>query len=220
MDNPWIRLPQSPPFVLQEDRSAIDRFNARATELHQIHLELIPEPFLGRPDAPIVLLNLNPGFDSEETRFHHSDSYFIEQSRKNLLHSPIRYPFYLLNPELSQSLGHQWWRRKLKAPIAIAGVDKVASRVLCIEYFPYHTKRYKKAAAALHSQGYSFSLARQAIQRNALIVIMRSRALWMDAVPELARYARVFELRNPQNVSVSPRNCPEGYPRLEEALLA
>ena len=140
MDNPWIRLPQSPPFVLQEDRTAIDRFNARATELHQIHLELIPEPFLGRPDAPIVLLNLNPGFDPDDTRFHQSDPYFIEQSRKNLLHSPIRYPFYLLNPKLSQSLGHQWWRRKLKAPIAIAGVDKVASRVLCIDQvrgYPY-----------------------------------------------------------------------------------
>lgn len=61
MVNPWISLPASALFVLSRDAEAIEAFNAGASESHAIHLEVIPEPFIGLPDAPVVLLNLNPG---------------------------------------------------------------------------------------------------------------------------------------------------------------
>ena len=60
MNNPWRHLPDIPPFVLDSDRRAIEEFNASASADTHVHLDLLPEPFLGNKDAPVVLLNLNP----------------------------------------------------------------------------------------------------------------------------------------------------------------
>ena len=92
MENPWIDLPDSPPFVLSDEYDSIRSFNEKTNEIQKIRLELIPEPYLGNPNSPIVLLNLNPGFMEEEIIFHLSDLYFISESRKNLLHLEQVYP--------------------------------------------------------------------------------------------------------------------------------
>ncbi len=60
--NPWQRLPLLKPFVLPEDKSPLSSFNASASDDFFVHLELLPEPFLGSPNAPVVVLGLNPGF--------------------------------------------------------------------------------------------------------------------------------------------------------------
>lgn len=62
MENPWKHLPGQPPYVLPADAPAISSFNQGVSDEHQIRLELLPEPYLGDPDAPIILLSLNPGF--------------------------------------------------------------------------------------------------------------------------------------------------------------
>jgi hypothetical protein len=218
MQNPWIELPYRAPYVLPGDRLAVMQFNAKAPPDVALRLELIPEPFLGRPDALVVLLNLNPGFDEREIRFHTNDALFIDLSRKNLLHEDMDYPFYLLNPRISASLGHQWWMKKLKEPICHAGLERVARRLLCVEYFPYHSQRYRAAPHALDSQGYSFDLVRQAIARGALVVIMRGKANWVSAVPELGSYSRTYTLNSTQNVAISAGNCPSGYAEIARAL--
>ena len=214
MSNPWVDLPLVPPYILAGDERHVLEFNAKVPPQLAVHLELIPEPFLGSPDAPVVLLNLNPGFDPRETRLHTHDTVFVELSRRNLLHEPLGYPFYLLDPRISASLGHQWWMRKLAAPIQAAGAAAVARRFLCIEYFPYHSTRYRALPTELDSQQYNFALARQAIARGSLIVIMRGKTNWTRAVPELSSYKYVYELKSPQNVTISPGNCPDGYPHI------
>jgi hypothetical protein len=219
VNNPWELLPQSPPYFLPTERKVIEHFNSSAEDVHRIRHELMPEPYLGCPDAPIVLLNLNPGFDEREIHFHNNDLYFMEICRRNLLHNPIEYPFYLLDPAISKSLGHQWWMKKLKLPIGTAGLDRVAQKIFCIEYFPYHSKRFKPLQRILDSQRYSFSLVIKAIQRKALIIIMRSQRLWLEAISELASYPKLYELRSSQNVAISPNNCPDGYPEVRNILL-
>ena len=63
MDNPWCFLPEAQPFVLQADAAAVATCNLKnAGTPRELHTELPPEPFSGRLDAPIVLLNLNPGY--------------------------------------------------------------------------------------------------------------------------------------------------------------
>jgi hypothetical protein len=57
-------------------------------------------------------------------------------------------------------------------------------------------------------------LVRQAIERGAIIVILRSEKLWYEAVPELVRYQQLYRLRSVQNVMITPNNCPEGYDRI------
>jgi hypothetical protein len=71
MDNPWRNLSREQPFVLEGDKSRILLFNNKVKDEHKIHLELLPEPYLGNPESEIVLLNLNPGFSIDDFKFHH-----------------------------------------------------------------------------------------------------------------------------------------------------
>lgn len=217
MNNPWTALPLHEPFILEEDRQAVVNFNVRALPEQRIHLEVLPEPFLGNPSARVVLLNLNPGYDPADILSHRDNPYFIDTSRKNLVHENLEYSFYLLDPANSSSLGAVWWRKRLREVIEDCGLEVVANQVLCVEYFPYHSVRFA-FRQVLPSQQYSFHLVREAIHRNALVIQMRSRPAWFRVVPELDGYANYYRLRNPQSPYVSPGNCPDGYPRIIDAL--
>ena len=212
MINPWLELPYSAPFALKQDLESILAFNRSATPDTFVHLELLPEPFLGNPFAPIVMLGLNPGFSPEDVR-HHESEHFDTLSRQNLRHDVGPYPFYLLNPSLAAP-GRLWWEKKLSRLIESKGRDAVAQRLLCVEYFPYHSRRFAHARLHVSSQSYSIRLVSQAIERGAIIVILRSEKLWHEAVPELASYQQLYRLRNVQNVMITPNNCPEGYYRI------
>lgn len=98
------------------------------------------------------------------------------------------------------------------------GVEAVAAGLCCIEYFPYYSARFSRAPPTVPSQAYGFHLVRKAIARRAAVVIMRSFDLWTRAVPELVSYQHCFPLRSPQNVAVSPKNCPDGYPQILQRL--
>jgi hypothetical protein len=56
------------------------------------------------------------------------------------------------------------------------------------------------------------------MRRNALIVQMRSKREWQEAVPELTSYHNYYVLRNPQNTTISVNNCPDGYPEILKIL--
>ena len=84
--------------------------------------------------------------------------------------------------------------------------------------FPISLAEVWSSSAALASQQYSFGLVRQALQRDAVIILLRSERLWFAAMPELASYRRLYRIKNPQNPTLSVRNCPEGYDRVVEAL--
>ena len=64
--NPWPALSYEPPFVLHEDLHPVLQFNARATGRTRLELDLLPEPFVGRVEAPVVLLTLNPGVSDDD----------------------------------------------------------------------------------------------------------------------------------------------------------
>ena len=207
--NPWLELPNTGPYVLKSDTFAIDAFNATASEDHRIHLEILPEPFLGVPTADIVLLSLNPGFSPEEEKFHHLDDYFRTVALANLAHEEQPFPFYFLEPR-KKSPGHDWWQKRLGSLIELFGHRAVAHNVLCLEFFPYHSKKYSPKTPMVPSQSYTFALLEAAIERDAVIIGMRSLDRWFDAVPKLADYT-IHKLNSTQAVYVSPNNCPTGY---------
>jgi hypothetical protein len=227
MQNPWIDLPTTAPYVLESDRAAIDNFNndPKTTEQTHIFLDMFPLPFLGAKDAPVVLLNLNPGYvldgvireDGKKVRDLEiaADQILADTIRRNLAHEPLDYPFYLLDPKSrkAEAGGNEWWSRKLKYLIAECGQQRLANKVLCVEYFPYHSNRanWFHTSASVSSQQYSFQLVRNAMERNALIVIMRSSRVWLNTIKELENYENKCTLRNPQNVIVSRGNCPDFY---------
>ncbi len=184
-------------------------FNRRASALTRIHTGLLPEPFLGPLDAQVILLNLNPGFAPENHRVHRRPS-FSGAVRRTLRGTDQPYPFYYLDPEPDGG-GYRWWRSRLRALTSATSNEVVARGVLCVEYFPYHSVRFGHRAVRVPSQEFGFSLVREALRRSAVVIVMRARRLWENAVPELRGYGRIFGLNSQQNVSITPRNCPDGF---------
>lgn len=217
MDNPWQTLPSTPPYLTAADRPAVLLHNRQVAAPFQIRHDVLPEPYLGNPDASVILLSFNPGFKESDIAFY-AQAHVQALWHKNILHQPAAYPFYLLDPTLADDVGgNRWWRRKLKPLLEGAGVAHVA-RQLCIEFFPYHSLRYQGLKQVLPSQQYSFYLVRRALQHGAVIVIMRGEKLWMTVVPELTNYPQLYRLNSSQNVTLSPRNCPTGFPIIQALL--
>jgi hypothetical protein len=223
VENPWTKLPRKAPFVLASDRLPIKEFNKRARAEYRIIEHLMPVPYLGSPDAPIVLLHLNAGYSPEdETR--QSTKRFRQISRRNLLHQPLSYPFYYLDLQLEGSEqdpgpAYLYWRRRLGKELLDQYGDRlVANKVFCIELFPYRSRYHRALPITLDSQHYGFKLVRQALARQAVVIILRARARWFAAVQELQSYPYKYVLNNPRNATISARNCPEGYPKIVRIL--
>ena len=215
-DNPWHDLPVQAPFVLPQDQHQANRFNERARPEHRLHLEIVPEPYLGNPAAPVVLLNLNPGFSETDLAVHLKPA-FQAAARANLLHSHARCPFYLLDPELP-SPGRDWWLRKLRALIERAGLQAVSRSVFVAEVHGYHSRKFRHQPSPFPSQRYTQQLLNAAIERNALILIMRGASLWHSLNSRLVIYPSLARVRNWQNPSISPGNCPEVFGRVVAAI--
>lgn len=217
MENPWRQLPETAPFVLAYDQQLVHDFNATAKTHHKIHVEILPEPYTGNPEASILLLNLNPGFYERNLHFLTGNEHFVKTSRANLVHEQLEYPFYLFDPNNVDSPGYYWWSRKMKPLIQVFSLKKVANGICNIEYFPYHSENFG-VNISIPSQTYSFYLVQQAMKRNALIIQMRSRRVWQVANPEMNSYRHYFVLKNPQNPVISENNCPDGYAEILKLL--
>lgn len=203
LENPWEEMSQKgPEYVLGADKAVIDKINSKRNANHKIHLEILPEPYLGNPNANIVLLNLNPGFDTRDSRFH-EDKEFKEAALGNLRHKEAKYPFFPLDPRFKESPVARWWTGRLRPLIEEFGVEVVAKSVFCVEFFPYHSIQYKHSKEILKTQEYNFHLVEKAIDRGAMIIMMRAEKYWTSHVNNLHKY---YVLSNPQGSNVSFRN--------------
>lgn len=216
LDNPWVDVPSEPPYVLPCDAETIRGYNSKNVNPdYQIRLDVLPEPFIGAPEAPVVFLVLNPGLDEKNVQ-EHARPEFQALLRTNYAHGASAFPFYYFNPELEGG-GREWWARKLRHVLGLFDVRQVARAILCVDYFPYHSRRFRHARLELASQQFGFGLVRSAIARGAVIVIMRSKKLWMKSIPDLRNHPFVFTLKSPQNVAVTPGNC-EGFDAVRSAI--
>jgi hypothetical protein len=218
--NPWLAPPKHKPFVLSDDAPKLQAYSDYPSST-AYRLHLLPLPFQGRPDAPIVVLGLNPGYDEgDETK--QTTDYFIETNLRNYRHdSTLPYPLFFLDPEIegeTSGAGQKWWHQRLKPLRQHYNDDKLLARsILSVQYVPYRSKTYKHSRNYLESQKYGFELVRQAVERGALIIALRSGRLWEEAVPELKEYARFYQLSNPRYPVLSEqqfRHKPEGWPAL------
>jgi hypothetical protein len=217
-DNPWMSLPHSPPFVLHEDEEAVRQFNAQAAEDHRIRTdELLPEPFVGDPAAPVLLLSNNPGYGKRAALRQQPE--FMARMRDGICLKVSTYPFVYLHPDLREA-GH-WWRQKLKCLFQRFGEEVVSRSVCNVVYFPYPSKRYAHGDCELWSQRYSFGLVRASVERGAVIVLMRKGQLgrWQEKISEVEGYRNLIILHNPRMPAVSPRNCDPGdYDKVVRAI--
>jgi hypothetical protein len=207
MSNPWSDLSLTPPFSLDKDKKALEKNKHQDGTFSELRLEVLPVPFLGSLEkAQVVLLNLNPGFVNEDLEYI-KDNDYVEQNRKCLTFESD-YPLFYLDPRFSYTAGYKWWYMRLKFFVEKFGNKIVSEKFMCIEYFPYHSRGFKKINELLPSQEFSFALVKKAIESNKLIVVMRSKKLWLENISELENYPYI-ELKNPRSPYISRNNMTE-----------
>lgn len=204
MENPWRDLPvDGPYFISKSDEPIVRHYNRISAKSYIFHPELIPEPFIGNKDAPVVALNANPGYDPADNPVHSNPL-----TRKIMCDSLVHnyQGFYYLSDQFIGSKGRVWWMKKLNSLILHSGLDDVFRNLLVIEAMAYHSEKFK--FVNLPSQEYSCFLVRMAISRNALIIVMRSKKIWFSLVPELNYYNNLVIMKNCQQPYFSPGNLP------------
>lgn len=220
LSNPWTSLPAQAPYILSADAKLVDLFNRQCDQRgrpnYRLDTQLLPDPYIGALNAPLVLLALNPGVGDADRNIH-AKTIFREKALANLRQENLRYPFYYLDERLPGD-GVRFWKSKLRELIERFGVEHVARNTVCLQFVPYHSKEFSSSMPILPSQEYTFSILRYALARGSTVVVMRSRRLWQEAVPELVGYPKLIELRNPRNPTVSKGNSREEFNRIIEAL--
>ena len=210
IDNPWLHLRTRTPFVLQEDAEAIEAFNRRARPETRIETDLLPMPFVGRIDAQVILLLLNPGVSPDESYIVHRIAQFRRSVRTCHRQDPVEYPNYFLDPK-TEGRGVKWWTRALRHLIHRCGRQKVAQHVAALQYMPYRAREFRHSRLRLPSQQFTFQALRAAIRRKAVVLVCRGKKPWTTAVPALARYRRAFDTTNPRQVVISSGCYGRGF---------
>lgn len=217
MRNPWLELPKGPPHILPEDLAIIQRSKTTPAKLG-LRLEVLPVPYLGNPiEAKILLLCLNPGFSQQDLRVYDNDPKCNEENIKTLTFESNP-PFFYLNQKFSDTGGYKWWSKILKECLARFGEDRVSHKFMCLQYIAYHSVTFINPPSILESQNFTFDLLRKAMNQEKIIVVMRSKKLWIRAVPKLENYPYI-ELKNYRRPFISKRNMKEGdFERIVVAL--
>jgi hypothetical protein len=181
-----------------------------------LKLNHLPVPWIGDPrTASVLLLALNPGWKPDTDALEHG--IYTEENRRCLTFQS-RVPLFSLDARLAGTPGHSWWSQRLRLLIERVGLERVQAGVACVEWFPYHSPAFRRLPLVLPSQAYGFRLVGRAIERGAVIVLMRSRAYWFQSVPNHAT-AKFLELKVPRSPYMTPANLtPAGFERVCSAL--
>jgi hypothetical protein len=207
--NPWTEICSSRnAYVLEQDRSCVERHNSSCTPETKFVLESIPEPFIGNPEtARVVLLGKNPGHADDDLKSY-QDAGFREAMFRNLRHERQEYPFYPLNPAFKQTGAGSWWREHTCQLREKYGVSDrtLATRLMVIEWFPYHSIKFKRPKEPCFSQHYSFQLARKMLSTEDILVIrMRGKNEWDEVFTDVSS-DRLRALKNPQRCYITQGN--------------
>lgn len=224
MENIWKGIPTRAPFILEEDLFVIQEMNyLYRGSAKEIQTQLLPEPFVGNINAPIIILTKNTGFDKGDDPIWHAKERFQRLALSNLYQEPSDYPLYFLHPEIKDSPGAIWHYGKMKELIRRTSLTRVADNVCSIPYFPYHTSRFsvipkKISKEGLSSHRYTKLLIRNAIDRRAIIIMASGRRAWASLVPELDNYQKKYLLRSAQCHCITPGNLDQ-FEELVDALV-
>jgi hypothetical protein len=220
MDNPWLTLdPLGSSYILGVDSAEIEGHNERIRDpARTVIVRSIPEPFIGNPaSAKVVLLGLNPGHSEDDEETYRGNAEFRNTMFRNLRHESQPYPFYPLNPTFKGTGAGRWWYARTRQLIEESkiGDQAVADKLMVIEWFPYHSRRFTLPRERCWSQEYSFLLATEMLEKGRLVVLMRARKLWTDID---SRFGYVHSLKNPQCGFISRGNTGDWFDRILEAL--
>jgi hypothetical protein len=189
-------LPQDAPYL-----EAWNELNSDRPE-RQVSLDYPPEPFIGVHDAPLVLLEGNPRLGDADSQTW-TNREVVDRALESVT-SAQGTSFFWLHDGLEWTEGAKWWRPRTAALRKVRA--DLANRILTVEFHGYHSRNWQALPITLPSQPYNFGLVEQAMDREAVIVVMRAWREWQVAVPGLARYARLVLTSSKQASYITPGN--------------
>jgi hypothetical protein len=180
---PWSTDPETQN-ILECDALFVRAFNAEVDHTPSRHTtrvrtDLLPEPWFGPVDAPVVFLLLNPGVSTTDRDTSYHTASYAQRPHASRIDDHAAH-FHLASVGTP---GRAWWDAVV-SPMAPDGIDGVphhlAKAVGAIQYFPYHSENFDHAHIRLPSQTATFALARGAM------LIVRGWRYWVTAMPGLA----------------------------------
>ena len=186
--------------------------------------------------AKIIILSLNPGYSTEyydayKNSINKNGTNYEQTIKENLeMEKPFFHAF-----ELANGSDLEYWGNKMKCWVEgydkkdneeiIESLKKITENIALAEFFPYHSISYngmydklgegtssnsnRKIKDYLPTQKFLFKKIKKRIddKNDKLIIILtRSFAKWYEAIPELKNYENCFEVNNPNNPSLKPKN--------------
>ena len=218
--NPWAEFEHSEYMVHSDDEGSFEDHNSRVKLAHRFIPFLAPEPWIGNVESKVVILLANPGATKENLAGKREPNPFRQElAIKNLHMEKMDYPHYFLDPSLHSDPGGKWWRTTLGKLIKDTSLENVSRNVLSLEALPYHSRYFETPVLEMPTQRFTAQLLREAINRDAFIVIYRQSNYWISQVPELKKYPRkTMNPINTQRVWITPGNLRNGYEEIVQLL--
>jgi hypothetical protein len=219
MKNPWIDFAYSESMVHPIDLESVSHHNKTSKLEYQFLLHLAPEPWIGNLNGKLLVLYSNPGATSDNVKkiFQPLHDLVMKKTIDNLSQKNAAYPHFHFDPELVDTEGGKWFRNKYKWLIEATSLKAVASNLITCELAPYHSLKWKIPKFMPPTQEFTYQIIREAMDRDAVILLARTPKLWLKNIPELEKYPKVFR-PNSINASVSPNNYPKGFAEVVSAI--
>ena len=209
--NPWLSLSFSDPIIAPCDQKVIQTL--AQSDRDNLYLDLFPEPFIGDPDADVYLLNGNPGFSDLDSCFSCSSALssimkgIYSHKIKDFLWNDPNNPIKATCPITKRTIiaqGQVYWQKRLKE--LSKAVNSYHLKLFNLEFYPYHSKTFLPfMQKPLPSFDYTRDLVNDAISKGKMIIILRHKDEWENAIPGLNKY-RTYSLTNPRSSYLTKRN--------------
>lgn len=194
-------------FLLDVDRAVVEAHNSSAQRQHQFRLDMVPEPYMGRPDAPVVVLTGNPRFRPDDLEAH-ARADVQQRLLACVRREELDYPLVWLDPQLADTPGAAWYRSKLRLLCDAVGPKAVSQGVAIYESLPYHSAELKQPKLPIPSQSYTNELAKAALEQDQIVIWLRGP--WDKLLgPSRLKTAHVVRPRSPQVSHLSPGNLSQ-----------
>ena len=229
IDNPWENI-KAPEYCTEVDLKLLNVFNNNKDgKPHFIHLDLMPEPYIGNPGANVIFLFANPGYGGNEKQDYEIPG-FKQAIEKNLTHSNTDYPHYYFNPAFVHKNpvrnhpytdGGKWIRDRTRVLRERLNFNEeiLSQKIFTIQLHPYHSAKYKPIQEPLSVHNYAMHLFLNAVERakkkEALIICARSYKYWNIEYQNLTDSQRdlktdlgnsFIEMLYPRNVYFTPNH--------------
>ena len=159
----------------------------------KLFTNLYPEPYIGDViNAKVIFLALNPGvklinapiYKCQEELWYDTYPEVRNILNHNLNRESDNFPqFYFDDNFLINSPGHEWINKRangLLKELSENGIEKkdLIYKIASVQYFPYHSVKFKNSEKYLPSQISTFKLLETIIKSKKLIVCLRAFNKW------------------------------------------